>query len=874
MHSLVIVESPAKAKTIGRFLGPEYTVEASYGHVRDLPEKADQIPPKLKKEKWARLGVNIEHDFEPLYVVPEDKKKHVARLKKALKDADELLLATDEDREGESICWHLVQELEPKQPTKRIAFHEITKGAILQALENPRAIDDNLVRAQESRRILDRLFGYLLSPVLWKKVRRGLSAGRVQSVAVRLCVLRELERRVFNRANYCGIEAEFATERGNFTARMVRIGDRKLATGSDFDETTGILPTTSSALWLRTEADAEQLIASLARPFTVRRVDERPQLQGPPPPFTTATLQQEANRKLGFSARHTMRLAQRLYEGVDVGGDRLGLITYMRTDSVTLAESALTDAARVVEELYGATYTIGPRRYRTQSAGAQEAHEAIRPTEIGRTAQSLEAALDRDELRLYEMICKRTVASQMADARLQRTAVELATTAGDRGEALFNASGKRIEFPGFLRAYVEGSDDPAAEIADREMILPPLTVGQQLDPARLLAQQHETTPPARYTEATLVKKLEAEGIGRPSTYATIIDTIQERGYIQKQGKALTPTFTAVAVTQLLEKHFNEYVDVKFTARMEQQLDEVAAGQLDWLAHLRRFYHGADDHSGLEQRIAKEEPSIDFPSIELGTQPESGAKVAVRIGRYGPYLQLGSGNGDGQRLIAPLPPRIAPADLTLEQALELIEAKQRGPLCLGPDPATGLDIFLVKGRFGPYVQLGPNPTDEDAPKPKRASLPKGVVEESVTLELALTLLSLPRSLGVNPEGGEEVIASVSRFGPFVKCGTKFRSLEATDDVYQVELARALELLAQPAKKRSREAPRALRELGLHPDSGTAVQLINGRYGPYVTDGKRNASLPQGSSPDELNLDEAVRLLAQRGREPKRKRARAS
>ncbi|MBN2359736.1 MAG: type I DNA topoisomerase, partial [Deltaproteobacteria bacterium] len=583
MSSLVIVESPAKAKTIGRFLGPEYVVEASYGHVRDLPEKADQIPPQVKKEKWARLGVNIEKDFEPLYVVPEDKKKHVARLKKALKHADRLLLATDEDREGESICWHLVQVLEPEQPILRIAFHEITKGAILQALENPRAIDDHLVRAQEGRRILDRLFGYLLSPVLWKKVRRGLSAGRVQSVAVRLCVLRELERRAFARATYCGVEAEFTTEHGSFNAKLARLGERRVATGSDFDETTGLLPASSNAIWLRTPADAEKLIASLARPFTVRRVDERPQLQGPPPPFTTATLQQEANRKLGFSARHTMRLAQRLYEGVDVGGDRLGLITYMRTDSVTLAESALADAARVIGEMYGATYSAGPRRYRTQSAGAQEAHEAIRPTEIGRTAQSLEPYLDRDELRLYEMIWKRTVASQMADARLQRTTVELvaeAAAADGPAEAVFTASGKRIEFPGFLRAYVEGSDDPAAEIADREVILPPLAVGQPLDPVRLQAPLHETTPPARYTEATLVKKLEAEGIGRPSTYAAIIDTIQERGYIQKQGKTLTPTFTAIAVTQLLDKHFTEYVDVKFTARMEQQLDEIAAGQLD------------------------------------------------------------------------------------------------------------------------------------------------------------------------------------------------------------------------------------------------------------------------------------------------------
>ncbi|MFH1809218.1 MAG: type I DNA topoisomerase [Pseudomonadota bacterium] len=870
MTILVIVESPAKAKTISRFLGPEYVVEASYGHIRDLPDKATEIPEAVKKEKWARLGVNVERDFEPLYIIPEDKKKHVQRLKKALKDADELLLATDEDREGESICWHLVEVLKPKVPVRRIAFHEITKAAILAAVEHPGQVLDNLVRAQESRRILDRLFGYRLSPVLWKKVKRGLSAGRVQSVAVKLCVERERERRAFVTAGYFGIDAELGKDGRSFSAKLNRIGEQRVAVGNDFDGTTG-LPG-SKVLWVRSEDEAKALIEAMARPFRVRSVDEKPSSSQPSPPFTTATLQQEANRKLGFSARHTMRVAQHLYEGVDLDGERVGVITYMRTDSVNLSELALGEAEQVVRDLYGADYTKGPRRYRTQSAGAQEAHEAIRPTELHRTPQSLESFLDRDELRLYELIWKRTLASQMTDARMQRTSVELLSVLGDGREALFGASGKRIEFPGFLRAYVEGADDPAADIADKETLLPALSVGEQIDPAQVTASAHETQPPARYTEASLVKKLEAEGIGRPSTYAAIIDTIQDRGYVEKQGKALVPTFTAFAVNQVLEQHFGDYVDLRFTARMERQLDDIADGGLDYLQHLRSFYHGnGDGLPGLNARIETAEPKIEFPVVMIGQHPQTGQDLVVKIGRYGPYLQMGTGEGD-ERVIAPLPAKVAPADLSVEQAVTILEQKQRGPRCVGTDPDTGLSIYVANGRFGPYVQLGENPTDPKADKPKRASLAKDMTEDSVDLAQALVLLSLPRVLGVHPESGEEITASVSRFGPFVRVAGSYRSLEADDDVYTIELPRALEILAQPPKKRQQATKKVLRELGLNGESGEKITLLEGRYGPYVTDGTRNASLPRNTEVENFDLEQAIKLLQTKGKAPKRSRRR--
>ena len=871
MTSLVIVESPAKAQTLSRILGPGYTVEASYGHVRDLPEKADQIPARVKKEPWARLGVNIDSDFEPLYVIPDDKKKHIKRLKEALAKADELLLATDEDREGESISWHVVEILKPKVPVRRIVFHEITDEAIHQALENPRDIDAHLVRAQESRRIIDRLFGYELSPVLWKKVRSGLSAGRVQSVAVRLCVERERERRRFRAAGYWDAEAELEKDGQSFTARLVRLGGHRLATGQDFDPSTGELKKKSRALWLRTEQEVDDAIASWQRPWRVSSVEDKPVVRRPAPPFTTSSMQQEANRKLRFSARHTMRLAQRLYEGVDVDGDRLGLITYMRTDSMTLSGKALHDAEQVVQEMYGDAFTQGPRRYKTKAKGAQEAHEAIRPTEISRTAAQVKRFLSTDELRLYELIWKRTVASQMTDARLKRTAVEITAPATSGDEGVFSTTGTTIEFPGFLRAYVEGSDDPRAEIADKEVLLPPLAQGEGIEPTKVLAKGRETQPPARYTEASLVKKLEAEGIGRPSTYASIIETIQNRGYILKQNNALIPTFTAFAVTVLLEDHFGEYVDTGFTARMEQQLDDIAEGTLDWKSHLHDFYFGEDrEELGLERRIAKEEPNIEYPAIEVGRHPETDKPVVIKVGRYGPYLQ--HEDESGNRVMASVPDDVAPADLTVEEALALLAKAEKGAQQLGHDAQTGEAVYLAHGRFGAYVQLGETPErGSKAPKPKRASLPRGVEEVGVTLEMAMKWLSLPRCLGEDPESGEEVIATTGRYGPFIKRGSDTRSLGAEDDVYTIELTRACEILAQPKPKRARAraARKVLRTLGPS-DSGAEIQLVDGPYGAYLTNGELNASLPNGTDTAALTPEKAKRLLAERGKPPKRRR----
>ena len=876
MSSLVIVESPAKAKTLARILGNSYTVEASYGHVRDLPAGADAIPTKFKGEPWARLGVNVQKEFEPLYVIPNDKKKYIKRLKEALADADELLLATDEDREGESISWHVVEVLKPKVPVRRIAFHEITKEAILAALENPRDIDSNLVRAQESRRILDRLFGYELSPVLWKKVQRGLSAGRVQSVAVRLCVERERERRSFRSGCYWDVEAQFAKQEQTFTARLVRVGEQRLATGKDFDPDTGELKQRSQALWVRDEQALQDLMDSWESPWSVTSVEDKPQIRRPAPPFTTSSLQQEANRKLRFSARHTMSIAQRLYEGMDYNSDRIGLITYMRTDSVTLAGRALQEAQEVIREKYGEAYAQGPRRYSTKTKGAQEAHEAIRPTKLSRTPDKLKKYLSHDELRLYELIWKRTVASQMAEARLRRTTVEITAPAADvASQGVFTSTGTTIEFPGFLRAYVEGSDDPSADLADKEVILPNLEAGEECVPEHLEPKKRETLPPARYSEASLVKKLEAEGIGRPSTYASIIETIQNRGYVVKQNNALIPTFTAFAVTELLEKHFTELVDTSFTARMEQQLDDIAAGTLDWKDHLHSFYFGeGDEDVGLEDQIKAEEPKIEFPAIEIGTHPESGKPIVMRVGRYGPYLDLE--DSEEERVRASVPDDVAPADLTVDEAVKMLEKAKQGAQLLGHDPESQQNVYLAHGRFGAYVQLGETPErGSKEPKPKRASLPKDVAEQDVTLDKALLWLSLPRSLGVDPENDEEVIATSGRFGPFIKRGKDTRSLPAEDDVYSVELPRALELLAQPKGRRGRQRAQrtVLKDFGPY-EGGANLELLEGRYGPYLTNGDLNASLPKGTDVSSLTAETASTLLRERGKPPKRRQKRSS
>ncbi len=877
---LVIVESPAKARTLSRFLGKDYRIEASYGHIRDLPDSASEVPKDIKEKSWGRMGVDTDGDFTPHYVVPADKKKHVQALKEAMKDASEVILATDPDREGESISWHLEQILKPKVPVRRIHFHEITEEAIRGALDHaPEDVNQNLVRAQESRRILDRLYGYTLSPVLWKKVQTGLSAGRVQSVAVRLIVEREEERLAFVKAGYWDLEATLRGGTSEFGATLIKVDDKRVATGKDFNDK-GVL--TSTTVTRLDEAVATALADGLKRqmPWTVTSVEEKPAVQRPSAPFTTSTLQQEANRKLGFSSDRTMSVAQRLFQGVDLGGGEIeGLISYHRTDSTTLSEKALAEAGHAVREMYGKDYYRGPRQYQTKVRNAQEAHEAIRPTDFRRTPQMLERVLESDELKLYELVWKRAVASQMADAQLLRTAIEITGTTPDNRRAVFSASGKAIEFAGFLRAYVEGSDDPSAELGEQETLLPKLKVGDKvhapdrLDENLILlkvgAKGHETAPPARYTEASLVKRLEEEGIGRPSTYAPTVATIQRRGYVSKQGKALVPSFTAFAVTRLLREHFADYVDIGFTAEMEEMLDAISNGQKDWLDFIRAFYRGDGKHTGLETIVQGKDKSIDYPMLLLGDDPESGKQVRVRIGRYGPFLQLGDAGDDSPR--ASIPEEMSPADLTLDEALRLLRAKAEGPKSLGPDPKSGQLVYVMHGRFGPYVQLGENPEKGSKVKPKRASLDRGMSEDGVSLDEALRLLSLPRELGA-AEDGQTILANRGRFGPYVQKDADFRSLEATDDVYTITLERAKELLAKPkGQRRQRAAAAELRAMGEHPASKAAVRILDGRYGPYVTDGTTNASLPKGTAPEALTMEQAVELLnARAGSAPAGKR----
>ena len=864
---LVIVESPAKARTLSRFLGKKYRVEASYGHIRDLPESASEVPAEIKGKSWGRLGIDTDGDFTPYYVVPGDKKKNVAALKAAMKDASELILATDPDREGEAISWHLKELLKPKVKVRRIVFHEITEEAVKAALAEQHDVDENLVRAQESRRILDRLYGYTLSPVLWKKVQTGLSAGRVQSVAVRVIVEREEERLAFRTASYWDLEAKLRGGAIEFTATLAKIGGQRVATGKDFDSK-GVLA--SSTVKLLAEVDAQGLRETLMRklPWSVTSVEEKPYTQRPSPPFTTSTLQQEANRKLGFSSERTMQIAQRLFQGMDLGGGDLeGLISYHRTDSTTLSNKALVEAQHAVVELYGADYHKGPRQYQTKVRNAQEAHEAIRPTDFRRTPASLERILESDEMRVYDLIWKRAVASQMADAKLLRTSVEVTGETGNGVPATFNASGKAIEFAGYLRAYVEGSDDPSAELLEQDTVLPKLSVGDQvwspdkMDQDLILlgldAKGHQTSPPARYTEASLVKKLEEEGIGRPSTYAPTVATIQRRGYISHQGKALVPSFTAFAVTRLLRNHFGDYVDLAFTAEMEEILDKISNGEKDWLVFLAEFYRGDGKHPGLEHLVEDKGQSIEYPIIELGIDPESNLPIRVRIGRYGPFLQMGAQADNGPR--ASLPEDLAPADLTLEKAIALLKAKAQGPKSLGVDPVSGRHVYIMHGRFGAYVQLGETPEDRDI-KPRRASLGRDHTEETITLDVALKLLSLPRELGVGDDG-EAILSNVGRFGPYVKQGTEFRSLEDTDDVYTITLERAKVLLLQPKKsgRRQRSEPKELKALGKHPDSGENVRILDGRYGPYVSDGTTNASVPKGTQVEAVTMSVAVELL---------------
>ncbi|MBD2247205.1 type I DNA topoisomerase [Nostoc sp. FACHB-888] len=845
MSTLVIVESPTKARTIRNYLPAGYRVEASMGHVRDLPQSASEIPAAVKGETWAQLGVNVDADFEPVYVVPKDKKKIVTQLKDALKDVDELILATDEDREGESISWHLYQLLKPKVPTKRMVFHEITQEAIKKALKDCRNIDEQLVRAQETRRILDRLVGYTLSPLLWKKIAWGLSAGRVQSVAVRVLVTRERQRRAFHEGTYWDLKASLSKEKTPFGAQLVTLAGTKIANGSDFDAATGQITAGRNVLLLNEDQAVALKERLTGKTWSVTDMEERPVTRKPSPPFTTSTLQQESNRKLRLSARDTMRVAQNLYEQ--------GYITYMRTDSVHLSDQAIAAARSSVEKLYGQQYlSPQPRQYTTKSKGAQEAHEAIRPAgSTFRTPQ--ETPLGGRELAIYDLIWKRTVACQMADSRQTQITVQLQVE-----DAGFRSSGKRIEFPGYLRAYVEGSDDPEAALEDQEVILPNLKVGDHPNCTELEAVGHETQPPARYTEATLVKTLESEGIGRPSTYASIIGTIIDKGYAHLVSNALIPTFTAFAVTDLLEKHFPDIVDPSFTSKMEQTLDDIATGEAKWLPYLKQFYLG---DKGLETLVKEQESQIDATKARTVELENLDAKV--RIGKYGPYIEVE--NGDGV-ITASIPKDLTPADLDPKQVEVLLRQKTTGPDQVGRHPETGEPIYVKIGAYGPYVQLG-DKTDEN-PKPKQASLLKGVTPETVTLEMAVGLLALPRTLGVHPATGGKIQASLGRFGPYVvhdqgKEGKDYRSLKAVDNVLTISLERALELLSEPKKGRSStnsKSKAALRELGTHPDDEEKINIYDGPYGPYIKHGKTNVSIPEGQTVEDITLTEALNLLA--------------
>ena len=834
--SLVIVESPAKARTIAGYLGDGFVVESSIGHIRDLPQKAAEIPPALKKEPWARLGVNVEADFEPLYVEAPDKKKKISELRRGLKQADELLLATDEDREGEAIAWHLVQVLKPKVPVRRMVFHEITRDAIQLALDDTRDIDQHLVDAQETRRILDRLYGYEVSPVLWKKVMPRLSAGRVQSVATRLVVERERERMRFVAASYWDLVGTF--EPGAFEARLVGLNGARVAQGRDFGEDGTVR---SESLVVLDEAAARALVDALeGAEFRVGSVEEKPYRRKPAAPFRTSTLQQEASRKLRFSAQTTMRLAQRLYEN--------GHITYMRTDSVNLSESALTAARAHATKTYGAeTVPAKPRRYQRAVANAQEAHEAIRPAgDAFRAPAGLRQELARDELALYDLIFKRTISSQMNDAEGQTVVIELGASTKPSGEAVFRASGTVITSPGFLLAYESGRDEPEGD--DEERRLPALTVGQTLSASALEPQGHETTPPARFTEASLVRALEERGIGRPSTYASIMGTILDRGYVFKKGTALVPTFLAFSVTRLLEDHFGQLVDYDFTARLETDLDRIAAGRearIDWL---RSFYFG-NGGPGLHALVTDQLDAIDARLVNSIAIPDS--DIVVRVGRFGPYLERGD-------LRASIPDDIAPDELTPARAEELL-SQPTGERSLGHHPETGREIAVRDGRYGPYVTEVLAEGEEG--KPRTASLFSSMSLDSVTLDDAVRLLTLPRTL-IGAEG-EEILVSNGRYGPYVKRGSETRSLASEAQLLTVTAEEAEALLAQPKTRRGRgTAKPPLREIGTDPGNGRQVVVKDGRFGPYVTDGETNASLRKGDTVEALTPERAFELLAER------------
>ena len=851
MKTLVIVESPAKAKTLEAYLGPDYRVEASVGHVRDLPKRGSDDE---------GLAVDVKAGFEPEYVIKPNSKPVIKMLRAAAKEAESILLATDRDREGEAIAFHIAEVLGASKDGggdrfRRITFNEITKSAVLQAIEDPVELDNDRVEAQQARRILDRLVGYKLSALLWKKIKGGLSAGRVQSVAVCLLVQRERERREFRSAVFWDLRANLNVDGHEFKANLKKVDGVDVASGRDFNESTGALKTGRDVVLL-SESDANKLRVALAdETFSVHALDQKQSTRRPYPPFTTATLQQEANRKLNLGARETMRVAQGLYED--------GLITYMRTDSVTLSADAIRGIRERVETRYGKEYLSDkPRRFKTKSQSAQEAHEAIRPAGNGMPTAT-ELGLTGQHKALYELIWKRTVATQMAKVKQRHITAKISA-----GGSMFRATGKVIEFAGFFRAYVEGSDDPDAALEDQEVVLPELRKGQELDVVSLENCKHETKPPARFTDATLVKELESDGIGRPSTYAAIISTVLDRGYAERTKKQLVPTFIAFAVTRLLEQHFPDLVDTGFTAEMEESLDEIARGNEDWRTYLADFYNGSE---GFEARLVEKLDTID--PFEARTIILSDLTPAIRVGKYGPYLEL---QREDDSLRADLPDGVPPAELSDEEALELLKRRAEGPAQLGADPETGEPIFLMTGRFGPYVQRGE--VVEGGDKPKRASLPKGVEFENATLEMAVKLLAMPSELGKHPDSGKPVKVGIGRYGPYVVHEGDYRSLTEGDDPLSIQFDRAMELLAIPKKRGRGATSTPIREVGKHPTDDQPIELYNGRYGPYVKHNKVNASLPKGVEPEDITIPVAVELLQKRierdaAKKTKSKRGRA-
>jgi len=884
-RKLVIVESPAKARTIAGYLGDGFDVEASVGHIRDLAQPSE-LPADMKKGPFGKFAVDVDNGFTPYYVVDADKKKKVSELKKLLKESDELYLATDEDREGEAIAWHLLAELKPKVPVKRMVFHEITREAITRALENTRELDDRLVDAQETRRILDRLYGYEVSPVLWRKVRQGLSAGRVQSVATRLVVERERERMAFVAADYWDVTGTFAVADADepaFSARLSGVDGRRVASGRDFTDR-GELK--GDAVHLD-EAAATSLVAALDQAsFTVRSLETKPYTRRPAAPFTTSTLQQEASRKLRMSSRQTMRTAQTLYEN--------GYITYMRTDSPVLSSQAISAARRQAAELYGAEFVPdAPRVYTSKAKGAQEAHEAIRPAgDHFRTPAQVARELSGDQFKLYELIWKRTVASQMADARGQTASVRLGAVASDGRDAVFSASGTVITFRGFLAAYEEGRDvsrydDDAAPADEKDARLPKMAEGDPLTGRDLSADGHRTSPPPRFTEASLVKALEERGIGRPSTYAATISVIQDRGYVSNRGQALVPSWLAFAVTRLLEESFDWLVDYDFTAEMEQDLDAIAAGDKDRVEWLTRFYFGdgtgTTEGEGLHDLVTNlgEIDAREVNSIAIGDG------ITLRVGRYGPYLEDPAVLGeDGNPRRASVPDDLAPDELTVERARELLDSEPEGDLVLGTDPSTGTTIVAKNGRYGPYVtELLPEPELDPglsaaarkkalaaAPKPRTASLFRTMSLDTVTIDDALKLLSLPRVVGVDPETGTEITAQNGRYGPYLKKGTDSRTLASEEALFTTTLEEALAIYAQPKRGRGATAAPPLRELGTDPTSGKPIVVKDGRFGLYVTDGETNRTLPKDLTAESITAEQAVQLLAdKRAAGPAKKKA---